>query len=268
MPDQLTSAIESLKRGGYKVPPAAEASLRRQLAQFAGALDENTKRQLLQKFLDGLKSIARPEQVLREGETQTVTEGATPSSLTGDIHKLLAEFDGGEKIAGMLNLNFKIDVSNKVMRGAGHFLTDQTDVAEYPGWEFHRIYDRDLPRGERRGPKGTIIEVPDEAWDTADGRWFSACGEAGDTEALRVFQETGRMVALKSSGVWQALGDGAGGYTDTLGNPFAPFAFNSGYGTDELPRLECIELGLLATNEKPERAAFDFSKLFSIPEVA
>jgi len=268
MATDLTSALDELKRGGFRVPPAAEAAVRRQLVQFADALDEKTKRQLLQKFLDGLQSIARPVQTLRLGETRTVTEGATPASLTSDINKLLLRFENGAALVAELNLGFKLDVANKVMRGAGHFLTDQTDVDEYPAWELHRIYDRDLPRGEKRGPKGAIIEVPDEAWDTEDGRWVKACADAGDDEALRVFNETGRMVALKSSGVWAALGAGAGGYDDTLGNPFAPFAFNSGYGTDGVPRLEAIELGLLATDERAKPADYDFKQLFTIPEAA
>ena len=34
-------------------------------------------------------------------------------------------------------------------------------------------------------------------------------------------------VALKTSPVWEALGNGVGGYEDWLGNPFPPFAFAS-----------------------------------------
>ncbi len=76
------------------------------------------------------------------------------------------------------------------------------------------------------------------------------------------------MIALKSSGVWQALGDGAGGYTDTLGNPFAPFAFNSGYGTDGIPYNECVKLGLLDAGDKPEGSGFDFMSLFGMEAAA
>ena len=263
MSDELTTAIERLKRGGLQVPPAAEASLRRQLAEHGGALTQTMVDDFLQKFKDGIKSIIHPVQVLRPGETQTVTEGSTLPSLTGDLHKMLSGFEDGGAIAQMLNLNFKIDVAQKVMRGGGHFLTDQTDVDEYPAWELHRIYERAVPRGFKVGSKHSLVEVPGDAWDEEDGRWVKACGAAGDDDALRVFQQTGRMVALKSSGVWQALGDGAGGYDDTLGNPFAPFAFNSGYGTDGVPTKECVELGLLAAGEKAERTAYDFTKLFS-----
>ena len=53
------------------------------------------------------------------------------------------------------------------------------------------------------------------------------------------------MVALKSSPIWQALGDGAGGFRDTLGNPYPPFAFGSSYAWVHVDRLEARELGLL-----------------------
>lgn len=55
-----------------------------------------------------------------------------------------------------------------------------------------------------------------------------------------------RLIALKGHPVWQALGDGAGGYEDTLGNPWTPFAFGSTMGTLAVSRDECEELGLLA----------------------
>ena len=262
MPPDLANALQSLQRGGFKVPPAAASAVRRQLAAFAGALDERTKAELLQKFLAGLQSIANPQTVLREG--QPVTEGATPASLTSDIDKLLAEFADGEQIATLLNLRFKISVASKVMRGAGHFLTDQTDVAEYPAWEFHRIYDRETPRGFKTGAKGVLVPVDDEDWPA---RWAEAGADAGDDQWLEWEgdSQTGRGVALKSSGIWLALGNLR---DDSLGNPFAPFAFNSGFGTDGVPYAECVELGLLTEGEEPAPARFDFTKLFTLPEAA
>lgn len=263
MPDPLTIALQRLARAGLPVPPATAAALRRRLADYTGILDEDIKQEVLQKLLDGIQSIAKPQTVVRDGAPVTV--GETPASLTGDISKLLLKFEDGAAIADSLNLRFKIGVATQVLRGAGHFLTDQTDVDEYPAWELHRIYDRAVPRGMKPGPKGTLVEDSADAWDTDDGRWQAACNEAGDDDALKVFEDTGRMVALKSSGVWQALGDGAGGYDDTLGNPFAPFAWNSGYGTDGVPRQECVALGLLDEGETPEPAEIDFGKLFSLP---
>ena len=40
------------------------------------------------------------------------------------------------------------------------------------------------------------------------GRRYSLFWYSGAPDAARVLDSTGRMVALKSSGIWQALGDG------------------------------------------------------------
>ena len=62
------------------------------------------------------------------------------------------------------------------------------------------------------------------------------------------------MIALKSSGIWQALGNGAGGYDDALGNPFPPFAVDSGFDVDETSRDQAEKLGLLVKGEKAKPA--------------
>lgn len=85
-----------------------------------------------------------------------------------------------------------------------------------------------------------------------DARWRAAVGEAGDDAARTVQAKTGRMVARKDSGVWQALGDGAGGYMDTLGNPFPPFAFKSGMRTRSVSRAEAIRLGVIEDGDQVE----------------
>ena len=53
-----------------------------------------------------------------------------------------------------------------------------------------------------------------------------------------------RFIALKTSPIWQALGDGAGGFRDTLGNPYPPFAYSSGMAWVAVDRETCERLGL------------------------
>jgi hypothetical protein len=119
---------------------------------------------------------------------------------------------------------------SQVASGAGNYRLQNSDpvrVDEFPALEFLKVYDR---------------EPPEKTWKA---RWQTACAAANDEEASTVFAKTRRMVALKSSFVWRQLGDGAGGYDDTLGNPFPPFTFDSGFDVDEISRKEVQELGLI-----------------------
>jgi hypothetical protein len=122
--------------------------------------------------------------------------------------------------------------------GADHFLEqnfDETRIDEFPALQFRRVYRRKTSRD----------------WPS---RWIAAAHASGDNKAEQIFQDTGKMIALKSSGIWQALGDGVSGYEDALGTPFPPFAFDSGFDVDEVPRSKCEKLGLLARSEKAESA--------------
>ena len=122
--------------------------------------------------------------------------------------------------------------------GADQFLAlnfDEIRIDEFPALQFHRVYRRKVSRD----------------WLS---RWNDAAKASGDNNAARILQDTGKMIALKSSGIWQALGDGVGGYDDSLGVPFPPFAFDSGFDVDEVPRAKCEKLGLLAHGEKAKSA--------------
>lgn len=239
------------------LPAATEAAVRRSLGRYAGAISRDVLTQATDKLLDGIRSILNPVQELRpDGSTATV--GATPASVQSQVSALVDRF-APAKISEFMNLDFKIETATKVARGAGRFVAQQTDVDEYPALELYRLYDRDVPRGFQRGPKGGLMPVPNDDWPS---RFRDACESAGDAAALRVLDETGRMIALKNSHVWAVLGTNR---DDTLGNPFPPFAFNSGYDTDGVPRAECIELGLLAPDEEPQPSSYDPFLLISEP---
>lgn len=92
----------------------------------------------------------------------------------------------------------------------------------FPAWRLRR-------RGTRMEPRGD--------WDR---RWIAAGSETGWQGACR-----DDFVALKSSPIWAALGQGAGGFRDAIGNPFPPFAFGSGMGWIAVTRGECVALGLI-----------------------
>lgn len=211
---------------------------------------------LLDRYKSGLESIINPEQVLREGATQTVTEGYNPASLRTFIKEYLEGIsykpDEGEEgtikdLSSDKRINLVVKTNVQLAHGAGRFIQENGDsdvVDLWPALEFVRFEDRKEPRD----------------WEQ---RWRIAAGTAGDVDAARCLEMEGRMVALKSSDIWQQLGDGAGGYMDTLGNPYPPFAFGSGMWTEEVARDEAEELGLLDKGEAAEPAEFDLASLFA-----
>lgn len=91
----------------------------------------------------------------------------------------------------------------------------------YPAWRLERYGGRSRPRSD---------------WPE---RWRAAGEAVGWQGAVR-----GEMIARKDSPIWQALGDGAGGFRDTLGNPYPPFAFSSGLAWTPVSAAEAQQYGL------------------------
>ncbi|EDY16687.1 hypothetical protein CfE428DRAFT_5800 [Chthoniobacter flavus Ellin428] len=137
-----------------------------------------------------------------------------------------------------IDLMLKTNIS--VARNYGRVVDGNTEAARYsfPAWELTRTGRRIVPRGERRGEDGALLPDPENAWPE---RWQQAGESVGFEGAAKSV-----MIALKDSPIWQALADGVGGYTDTLGHPFPPFAFNSGMGWLGVRRAQAESLGLLA----------------------
>ena len=74
------------------------------------------------------------------------------------------------------------------------------------------------------------------------------------------------MIALKDDDVWNNLGDSSL-FDDGLDNPSPPFAFNSGMYWRQVPRDECIELGLIEGDEasdEPDGAQKTFGESLTI----
>ena len=132
--------------------------------------------------------------------------------------------EGGLKNpASIRRLNLILDTQTQ-MASSVATLSEQTDATLYqwPAWELTRMETRAVPRAD---------------WMQ---RWTAAGNSVGWDGALKR-----SFIALKSSPIWQALGDGVGGFTDTLGNPYPPFAYSSGMNWREVDRETCEKLGLL-----------------------
>lgn len=95
------------------------------------------------------------------------------------------------------------------------------------------------PRGYERGKDGALKVKPGDDWPS---RFLAAGGE--------LFENGTRMIAPKGSDVWVKLGEGAGGYEDTLGNAFPPYAFGSGWGLREVSRGEALTVGVMQPEDE------------------
>ena len=242
-------------------------AIEKSLERYAGKISQMK----LQQACDMVKDIAEQALKTEQGVGAaggTVTTGLNPASSRGVLDIGLKSL-GLESIGETMNMGFFLRIASEVADGAGKMLADNFDqetVDFYPAWEFTRLDEVEVPRGTEV-VKGVVQTW--NGWDDPNGRWVAACEEVGDDDALEVFHSTGRMVALKSSDVWQALGDGAGGYTDTLGNSFPPFAFNSGMYRDNVSRHEAVELGLMDDLDEngdktvAEPAKIDFKDLLN-----
>lgn len=104
---------------------------------------------------------------------------------------------------------------------------------ESPAWELTRIGLRRVPRSD---------------WQQ---RWQAAGEIVGWIGAIK-----STMVARKDSPIWAALGSGAGGFDDAIGNPFPPFAFSSSMGWLPLLKEEAKSYGLdVGTPVTPGKAS-------------
>ena len=66
------------------------------------------------------------------------------------------------------------------------------------------------------------------------------------------------MIALKSDPVWQTIGDSTL-FPDALGNPYPPFAFNSGMWVRDVSREDAIALGLMAATDPVRTVLQDYN---------
>lgn len=251
---EAVSQLAARKLMPTSLTSAELSQLNKQILRKSFTSAQTTLEGLLERYKAGVESIINPQQVLREGEELTVTEGYNPATLRTFIKDYLREIsyepeegkEGGiQDLSSNGRINLVIKTNVELQHGAGRFIQQNAneDVVDlWPALELVRFEEREEPRD----------------WEQ---RWKIASQVANDPGAARVLEETGRMVALKSSGIWQALGDGAGGYLDTLGNPFPPFAFNSGMWTEEVDRAESIELGLIGEEEEAAPASFDLGSL-------
>jgi len=138
-------------------------------------------------------------------------------------------------------LNLILKTQEELAHGYGRYVATQNEdlLDLWPCWELIRVSPVNVERGFRIGPGGVRLPVPGDAWPD---RWRRVGGE--------IYQ--GRMIALKNSVIWERIGD-PDIFDDALGNPYPPFAFNSGMDVQDVSREEAEQLGVIQPNAPAPR---------------
>lgn len=157
--------------------------------------------------------------------------GTIPPAMRGTLRDLSSE----RRMELTVTTNYRMVANAAFVKRTTE---DEQRRYQFPCFELVRIAPRGTPRGFVRRKGGLEIK-PGDDWTS---RWVAAGGE--------LFERNTRMIALKGAAVWAALGDGEGGYTDTLGNPFPPFAFGSGMGLREVSRGEALTIGVISPEDE------------------
>jgi len=178
-----------------------------------------TTAELLQKIDDGVNAILT-------GQSDQATERAAIKDLLEQLgYQPDPEKAGGiQDLSSTPRIDVQLETNVDTARGYGWWMQgQQQDVLdEYPAQELVRFSE----------PKGGVSAERDWAarWQKVDGQFY---GE--------------RMIALKNDPIWDKLGD-PDIFDDGLGNPYPPYAFNSGMNVRDVGRDEAIELGLIDDN--------------------
>ena len=195
------------------------------------------RRSILSARMEDLRHLAVIRDVCADVVAGAINQATARERLLASLarmgHSPLDE-GGISNPASIKRLDLIIDTQRQMAASVANIAAETpATLEEWPAVELTRFVGKSVPRADWA-----------ERWNAAG----EAVGWEGAAKGVGGFPDW-RMVALKSSPIWQALGDGAGGYRDTLGNPFPPFAYGSGLAWADVSRDEAIELGLIQPDE-------------------
>ena len=183
------------------------------------------RRSVFSARMESARYLAKIREVAAQIVDGTINQSQARELLLRELAQMgHSPLDGGglANPASIRRLNLIIDTQRQMAASVSRIQTQTPGtLAAYPAWELTRLVDKHVPR---------------EDWPA---RWRNAGESIGWEGALK-----DRFIALKTSPIWQALGDGAGGFRDTLGNPYPPFAYSSGMAWVAVDRETCERLGL------------------------
>ena len=229
LPTGMGSA--DLRRIGREVRERAVFSARVTNADFLGELAS-----VIDDMLDGKINLATGRLRLFRKLKEL---GYTPETGFPDEVAALPPAERGsmQDLSSVQRLTLMLETNERMAANYGRMVDGNQPYAlhAYPAWELVRLFRRLIERGS-----------PDSRTAGWEVRWEDAGEATGWEGALRT-----PMIARKDSPIWQALGGGAGGYQDTLDNPYPPFAFNSGMAWRPVSRERCLDLGLIEADQVP-----------------
>lgn len=249
LPTTLSSEELSTLSGGIK-----------RLAMFSARTDSAW---YVQQISDAVEDVlnphttTRPDRVSDTNPAGKVTEGMDRATaelrLKEAIDTIGYQPAEGEKgtikdLSSMRRRRLVVETNVQLAQGAGKFLQGQDpDVLDaFPAQELVRFQ----------------AKVHERDWHE---RWLRAAEYSGDEDAARVLNEFGRMVARKDSPIWDALGD-PDLFDDALGNPYPPFAFQSGMWVMDVDWDTAVKMGLVKTDETIEPQELEFADRLELPK--
>ena len=183
------------------------------------------RRSVFSARMESARYLARIREVCAQVSEGSINQATARARLLETLSQMgHSPLDGGglANPASIRRLNLIVDTQRQMAASVSRLLCQTPAVLErWPAWELTRLVGKAVPR---------------EDWPA---RWRNAGESIGWEGALK-----DRFIALKTSPIWQALGDGAGGFRDTLGNPYPPFAYSSGMAWVAVDRETCERLGL------------------------
>lgn len=196
------------------------------------------RRSIFSARMEDLRHLAVIRDVCADVVAGAINQATARERLLGSLSRMGHSplDDGGiSNPASLRRLDLIVDTQRQMAASVANMAAETPEtLEEWPAVELTRFVGRGAPRPDWH-----------ERWRAAGDAvgWQGAAKDAGGFPDWR-------MVALKGSPIWQALGDGAGGYRDTLGNPYPPFAYGSGLAWADVSRAEAIDLGLVPDDAK------------------
>jgi hypothetical protein len=180
------------------------------------------------RLAQALQQARDPETGAFMGKERFIVEARRIASEAGLGTGGKGDWRNLKDVTSVARLGLIYDMNTRQATGYARRKADLTAGAldAAPAYEFIRLTPKRVPR---------------EDWPD---RFREACDESGDEAALSVLDSTGRMMALKTSEVWENL--------SRFGTPWAPFDYGSGMGLRSVPRAEAEGVGLIAPDEAVE----------------